>query len=130
MIGKQLCTAIRQVMKLSKQLVNGKEFFDGEPVELYEGRFSGGFAMDPATAAPLATDDEVTFIVRVSVDTPKFTKVKKTNEIKRTNSMKVQEAFAIDPSEAKYLLDNMGEVPVVEEPLEQEQVEDWTYQYG
>jgi hypothetical protein len=93
---------------MNKKLQNGVELFDGEPVEIYEGRFSGSFWMNPETAAPLCHDELVTFLVTARVDAPKFTYVKKTGELKRANTMKVQSSFVVDPAETKYLFDNMG----------------------
>ena len=94
---------------MAKTLIEGREYFDGEPVEIYEAKFGGSFQMLEETAAPLATDDLVTFIVTARVNSPKFTFVAKTGDLKRSNTMKVEEAFVIDKHEAKWLLDNMGE---------------------
>lgn len=91
-----------------KKLVDGQEMFDGQPVELYEGRFTGSFYMSDASGAEIATDDLVTFIVTARVSSPKFVHERKTGELKRQNTMKIQDAFRIDANEAKYLLDNMG----------------------
>lgn len=94
---------------MGKILVEGREFFDGEPVEIYEAKFGGSFQMLEETAAPLATDDLVTFIVTARVNSPKFSYVAKSGDLKRSNTMKVEEAYVIDKHEAKWLLDNIGE---------------------
>ena len=94
---------------MGKILVDGREFFDGEPVEIYEAKFGGSFHMLEETAAPLASDDLVTFIVTARVSSPQFKYVTKTGELKRSNIMKIEEVFVIDKHEAKWLLDNIGE---------------------
>lgn len=94
---------------MTKKLIDGCEYFDGQPVAIYEGRFAGAFPMVEETAAPIANDDQVTFLVTARVEAPKFSYVKKTGDLKRANSMRVEAAFYLDPHEAKYFLDNMGE---------------------
>jgi hypothetical protein len=93
---------------MGKSLVDGREFFDGQPVELYEGRFTGQFYMSEVTGAALANDDLVTFIVTARVEAPKFSYVKKTGDLKRSNTMRVQSVIPIDYNEAKFMLDNMN----------------------
>lgn len=93
---------------MTKKLVSGTEYFDGEPVEVYEGRFSGTFQMIEETAAALANDDQVTFIVTARVSSPKFSYVAKTGALRRSNTMKIEESYIMDAAEARYLLDNMG----------------------
>lgn len=122
---------------MSKKLVDGQEFFDGQVVELYQGRFSGPFYMSDQAGLEASTDDLVTFVVTARVESPKFSYVKKTGELMRSNTMKVQDAFMVDANEAKYILDNMGQLVegvnegVIEAPSEdegiqsQETFEDW-----
>jgi hypothetical protein len=93
---------------MTKELKDGKEFFDGEAVDIYEGRFSGGFLLEEAQGAPMSNGDLVTFIVTARVDTPKFTYVRKTGDLKRSNAMKVVAVLAVDSDQAKFLYDNMG----------------------
>jgi hypothetical protein len=97
------------VKMMSKELRDGREFFDGEPVDIYEGRFVGPFIMDENSGATMSNGDLVTFIVTARVDTPKFAYVKKSNDLKRSNSMKVTSVVAIDGDKAKYLYDSIGE---------------------
>jgi hypothetical protein len=94
---------------MSKELRDGREFFDGEPVEVYEGRFSGQFLIDEDHGATMSHGDLVTFIVTARVDMPKFVHVKKDNALKRANSMKVQSVVPMDSDKAKFLYDSIGE---------------------
>lgn len=90
-----------------KELINGIEYFDGEPVSVYEGRFTGTFDLD-TDAAALSYGDQVTFIVTARVDTPKFSRVRKTGDTKRTNSMRIEDVTQVSKDRAMYLLDSVG----------------------
>lgn len=92
-----------------KELRDGHEFFDGELVEIYEGRFAGPFIMDEISGASMSNGDLVTFIITARVDTPKFTYVKKTGDLKRSNVMKVQAVTPVDSDKARFLYDSLGE---------------------
>lgn len=90
---------------MNKDLRDGREFFDGDPIDFYEGRFSGPFEIDSESGASISNGDLVTFIVTARVDTPKFAHVKKLG-LKRCNTMKIISAIAIDADRARYLYDN------------------------
>ena len=92
-----------------KELRDGHEFFDGELVEIYEGRFSGPFLMDEVDGASMSNGDLVTFVITARVDTPKFTYVKKTGDLKRSNVMKVQAVTPVDSDKARFLYDSLGQ---------------------
>lgn len=92
----------------NKELHEGREYFDGEPVQIYEGRFSGAFIMDEDDGAPMSNGDLVTFIVTARVDTPKFSRMRKTGDLKRVNAMKVEDAIPIDSERARFLYDTVG----------------------
>ena len=94
-------------MAMSKDLRDGKEFFDGDPIEVYEGRFSGAFEIEAESGAVMSNGDLITFIVTARVDTPKFSHVKKLG-LKRSNTMKVVSAVPMDADSARYLYDNAG----------------------
>ena len=89
---------------------DGREYFDGQPVEIFEGRFSGSFDMVEEVAAPISMDDQVTFLVSARCSAPKFTYLKD-GTIKRTNTLKVELANVLSRHEAMYLLDNMPQEP-------------------
>lgn len=93
---------------MSKDLRDGREFFDGEPVDLYEGRFTGPFIIEPESGAVISNNDLVTFIVTARVDAPKFSYVRKSGDLKRSNAMKVISVTHMDADKAKYLYDNAG----------------------
>lgn len=92
-----------------KELKDGREFFDGDPVDLYEGRFTGPFIIDEANGASLSNGDLVTFIVTARVETPKFSYARKTGNLKRSNAMKVQHVKPISADKARYMYDSLGE---------------------
>jgi hypothetical protein len=92
-----------------KELKDGREWFDGDPVDFYEGRFTGPFAIDEANGASLSNGDLVTFLVTARVESPKFTYVKKTGNLKRSNAMKVQAVKPIAADKARFLYDSLGE---------------------
>jgi hypothetical protein len=95
-------------MAMSKDLRDGREFFDGDPVDLYEGRFTGPFIIEPESGAVMSNGDLVTFIVTARVDTPKFSYVRKTGDLKRSNAMKVISVMPMDSDRARYLYDTVG----------------------
>jgi len=112
-------------MAMSKDLRDGREFFDGEPVDLYEGRFSGPFIIEPEPGAAISNNDLVTFIVTARVDAPKFSYVRKSGDLKRSNTMKVLSVVHMDADKAKYLYDNAGvdvegvNTGIIETPMSQ-----------
>lgn len=92
-----------------KELKDGREYFDGDPVDLYEGRFTGPFMIDEANGASLSNGDLVTFLVTARVETPKFSYAKKTGNLKRSNAMKVQYVKPISADKARFMYDSLGE---------------------
>lgn len=72
--------------------------FDGFPVELYDGKFSGAFDVDEHVAQNIAHGDEVAFIVVASAKGAAFTDTKD-GQVKRTNTFKVTEALVVDDEE-------------------------------
>lgn len=93
---------------MGKILKDGAEYFDGEQVDLYEARFAGAFFLDAANGAAMANNDLVTFLVTARVDTPKFSHVKKTGDLKRSNSMKVEKVVPLDGEKAAWMYDNIS----------------------
>jgi len=93
---------------MSKTVMGGSEFFDGQRVDIHEGRFTGGFLLEEEDGVEIANGDQVTFIVTARTSTPKFTTTAKSGDLKRQNSFKVEAAFVIDPDQARYLYDNIG----------------------
>lgn len=93
---------------MAKVLRDGSEYFDGELVDLYEGRFSGAFLIDPANGAAFSNGDLVTFMVTARVDTPKFSHVKKTDDLKRSNAMKIEAVVPLDPEKARWMYDSLA----------------------
>ena len=91
-----------------KRLEDGVEFFDGKPVEIYEGRFSGGFQISEFDGPDISYGDQVTFLVTARVQTPKFSTERRTGQLKRLNTMKVEDVQPLSRDRAKYLLDQMG----------------------
>jgi len=93
---------------MSKILRNGAEYFDGEQVDLYEGRFAGAFLMDAANGAAMSNGDLVTFMVTARVDTPRFSHVKSTGDLKRSNAMRVEAVVPLDSEKAAWMYDNLA----------------------
>jgi len=93
---------------MSKDLREGKEYFDGEPVSLYEGRFVGSFLMEEVDGSAISNGDLVTFIVTARVDAPKFSYTKKTLDLKRSNAMKIVSVVPMDSDKASYIYDQAG----------------------
>jgi hypothetical protein len=110
---------------MAKILRDGAEYFDGEQVDLYEGRFTGNFFVEPASGAAMSNDDLVTFIVTARVSTPKFSHVKKTGDLKRSNSMRIEKVVPIDSEKAAWMydqinvkVDGVNEGAIIETPVE------------
>lgn len=92
---------------MGKELRDGREYFDGDPIDFYEGRFSGPFEIESEYGAAMSNGDLVTFIVTARVDNPKFAHVKKLG-LKRSNTMKVISVVPMDADRARYLYDSAG----------------------
>ena len=90
---------------MSKELIEGQEYFDGEPVSLYEMRVVGSALMDEVDAAPLSTGDQITLLLTVRLSDPKFSHIRKTGEFTRTISAKIESLVPLDNEQAKYLYD-------------------------
>ena len=93
---------------MGKTLKDGAEYFDGEQVDLYEARFAGAFFLDAPNGAAMSNNDLVTFLVTARVDTPKFSHVKKTGDLKRSNSMRVEKVVPLDAEKAAFMYDNVS----------------------
>jgi len=93
---------------MPKTVVDGSEFFDGQRVDIHEGRFSGGFILEEEDGVTISNGDQVTFLVTARTSTPKFTLVKKSGDLKRQNTFTVEAAIPVDPDQAKFLYDNIG----------------------
>lgn len=91
-----------------KELKDGREWFDGEAVDIYEGRFTGPFILDEANGASMSNGDLVTFIVTARVDAPRFTYMRKTGDLKRSNAMKVAAVVPISADKARFLYDSLS----------------------
>lgn len=74
---------------MSKELVDGQERFDGFPVTIYEGRFSGSFEIPEELGAKLEFDDVVSFVVTCTVGKATIDSTR-LGDLKRTNAMSVQ----------------------------------------
>jgi hypothetical protein len=92
---------------MTKELHDGVEFLDGEPVEIYEGRFTGSFDIGD-DGISISTDDLVCYLVTARVSAPKFSFIRKSGKLKRTNSHTIESAIKLTPEKAMYLLDSIG----------------------
>lgn len=92
---------------MTKELKDGVEEFDGDPVGLYKGRFSGGFDLETVLGASLARDDYVTFVVTARCGKATFD-VDKTGTQVRQNTFIVDEVTALSPDKAQWLYDSIG----------------------
>lgn len=91
-----------------KKLDNtGKEFMDGSPVEIYDGKFTGSFGMDDVDASGIAADDDVFFIVSAKAGLPTFSAAKKVKGLKRTNVFKVGDVRVVESDELEFILDQL-----------------------
>lgn len=92
---------------MPKDLVEGREWFEGDPVEFYDIRI-GTTSLNATDAAPLCNGDLVTLMVTVRLGDPKFSRIRKTGELKRTNPAVVESCIVFDPEHAKFVYDNLG----------------------
>jgi len=83
-----------------KQTKNGHEQFDGLPVQLYEGKFSGNFDIEEDLGKKLSYDDEVTFIVTARVGGNCSFGETKQGDIKRVNTFKISGIEVFSTSES------------------------------
>lgn len=86
---------------------DNKEWVDGSPVELYDGKFTGTFGMEDADACGIAADDEVFFIVSAKAAIPSFSAAKKIKGLKRTNVFKVGDVKVVESDELEFILDQL-----------------------
>lgn len=97
---------------MKKLEADGKEYFDGVPVEIYEGVFRGTFDMIESDASPVASGDEVVFVVEAQAMMPTFSSSSKLKGVKRKNNFKVQEVLMLSKDKLGRILD---EIPRKEE---------------
>lgn len=95
---------------MGKSIVDNQEFFDGRPVEKYRGKFSAPFDLNEEAGLGIDSGSQVTFIVTARCQTPRFKDAPKSGELIRENTFKVEAVVPIASDEAKFLLDNMGEL--------------------
>lgn len=92
---------------MTKELVDGQERFDGYPVVLYDGKFSGSFDLPEDVGAGLQYDDVVTFVVtchvgKASIDATRL------GDMKRTNAFPVQQVVPLSAQQAQDLYNELG----------------------
>ena len=109
---------------MSKQLFDGQEQFDGYPVTLYDGRFSGTFELPENVGADLEYDEVITFLVTATVGKAVLDATR-LGDLKRTNTLKVTSAVPVAPGKLNSVFDviNYGvssDMGVVTEDLESE----------
>lgn len=109
---------------MSKQLFDGQERFDGYPVTLYDGRFSGTFELPENVGADLEYDEVITFLVTATVGKAVLDATR-LGDLKRTNTLKVTAAVPVAPGKLNSVSDviNYGvssDMGVVTEDLESE----------
>lgn len=95
---------------MSKQLFDGQEQFDGYPVTLYDGRFSGTFELPESVGADLEYDEVITFLVTANVGKAVLDATR-LGDLKRTNTLKVTSAVPVAPGKLNSVFDviNYGE---------------------
>ncbi len=95
---------------MSKQLFDGQEQFDGYPVTLYDGRFSGTFELPENVGADLEYDEVITFLVTANVGKAVLDATR-LGDLKRTNTLKVTSAVPVAPGKLNSVFDviNYGE---------------------
>ena len=81
--------------------------FDGLPIEIYEGRFAGGFEMDQEIGESIAYDDVVTFLV-VAVAGKANIDATKSGDLKRTNYFDVESVSIVPPESATQVINEIG----------------------
>lgn len=78
--------------------------FDGFPIELYDGRFTGGaFDMDEDAGSTVKYDDVVSFLVVSRADKAKIS-TNKDGDLKRTNEFHIIDVHVLNPEEAESVL--------------------------
>lgn len=88
---------------------DGMETQDGEVVRLYDGTFKGTWVEEFEEAVTRSSGDVGVALVTYRIDTPKFAHIKKTGELKRTNSFMVEDVRHIDRDKAAMLFDSLGQ---------------------
>jgi hypothetical protein len=84
--------------------------FDGFPIALYEGKFTGSFELDEQMGENLVFDEVATWIVTTRCSGATFSDTK-LGDIKRVNTFQVTSSVALDRSMASQLLKSVGVVP-------------------
>lgn len=87
---------------------NGQERFDGFDVNIYDGKFTGGFDLDEDLGQKIGFDDVVTFVVTGRVGSVGISETK-LGDLKRTNTFHVTNSVALAPKQAEALLNSLGE---------------------
>lgn len=93
--------------------------FDGYPIELYDGRFSGTFEMDEASGEGIKYEQSVCFLV-VAHASKAAISTNKDGDVKRTNTFAVQRVEVIPAEEAEKVLyqqGSLGEIQLEEVPF-------------
>lgn len=96
---------------MTKELRDGVEEFDGDPVDNYRGRFSGVFDVEKEVGVGLARDDLVTFVVTARCGKATLD-IDKAGYQYRQNTFAIEEVTALDPAKARWMYDQLGRVIV------------------
>jgi hypothetical protein len=84
--------------------------FDGFPIALYEGKFTGTFDLDEQMGENLVFDEVATWIVTTRCSGASFSDTK-LGDIKRVNTFQVTSSVVLDQAMAAQLLKGVGVVP-------------------
>lgn len=95
--------------------------FDGYPIELYDGRFSGTFEMDEESGEGIKYEQSVCFLV-VAHASKAAISTNKDGDVKRTNTFAVQRVEVISPEKAEELIATQQEFEVSPEIFSDETI--------
>lgn len=95
--------------------------FDGYPIELYDGRFSGTFELDEEVGEAIKYEQVVSFLVVANASKAAIS-TNKDGDLKRTNTFAVQQVKLVSNEQAEALLWSQVALPLAapeEEPSEE-----------
>lgn|SRR5690606_22896394 len=82
--------------------------FDGIPVTLYDGKFSGSFDLSTDVGESINYDDVVCFIVTAVVSKANIN-TNRMGDVKRTNTFQVTDVIPLEPEQASKFIANINE---------------------
>ena len=102
-------------------ITDGVETVDGRVVELYDGKVVNAFRIEPDVGIEWCDGDMVAIMMVGRVETPKFSNIKKSGQVKKVIQFRAEEVVPMSADKGYYLIDKAASQGMTYDDSEDEQ---------